>query len=65
MIELRLELQPSELESVRSSSSNLFALSHSNQGESAFRSPALPRGSATLEEDALEFGTVRLREIEL
>ena len=63
MIELRIELQPSERRPVRSSS-RLFCSSHRNQRETAFRGPVLPRSSATLEEDVLEFGAVRLREIE-
>ena len=31
----------------------------------SFRGPALPRGRTTLQEDTLEFGLVRVREIEL
>jgi hypothetical protein len=76
MIELRLELQPyyddrSNPRRVQRGSSTprsggwSSSSSHSDQREVSFGRPALPRTSATLEEDTFEFGSVRLREIEL
>lgn len=74
MIELRLELQPNyengESRNARRGPSParsggwLFPSPHSDKREVAFSRPALPRGSTALQEDALEFGAVRLRKFE-
>lgn len=78
MLELRLELQPyyddrearNQRRVQRGSATSRStgwssSSSHSDQREVAFRGPALPRRSATLEEDTFEFGAVRVTEIEL
>jgi hypothetical protein len=76
LIELQLELQPyydnresSNMRGVKRGISDARRgwSSNSSQGdqrEVSFGGPTLPRGSATLEEDTFEFGTVSLREIE-
>ena len=76
MIELRLELQPYyddrdprntrrvQRSSATSRGGWSSSSSHGDQREVALRGPALPRPSATLEEDTFEFGEVRFPEIE-